>query len=82
VKIGIAASKRIVAEKRKGVDKSGIGTKTIGIAPSSFTVGSKTSSYQLLETARSAMAIISMTDKIGDIKTMIDVLMGRLEEGH
>jgi len=28
------------------------------------------------------MAIIGMTDKIGDIKTMIDVLMGRLEEGH
>jgi len=80
VKIGIAANKRIVAEKKKGADKSGIGIKIIGIARSSSTVGNKTSSYQLLETALSAMVIIGMIDQIGNIKTMIGVLMGRLEE--
>jgi len=82
VKIGIAAINRIEAEKKKGVDKSGIGIEIIGIARSSSTVGNKTSSYQLLETALSAMVIIGMIDQIGDIKTMIGDLMGRLEEGH
>jgi len=81
VKIGIIASKRIVADKRKDADKSGIGIKIIGIALSLFIVGFKTSNYQLSETALSAMVIIGMIDQIGDIRTMIDVLMGRLEEG-
>jgi len=82
MRIGIVASRKIVAERRKDADKSGISIKIIGIARSSSTVGSKTSSYQLLETAPSAMVIIGMIDQICDIKTMIGVLMSRLEEGH
>jgi len=76
VKIGIGANRWIVVGKKKDADKSGIGIKIIGTARSSSTVGSKTSSYQLLETALSAMAIISMIDQIGSIRTMISVLMG------
>jgi len=82
VRIGIVASRKIVTGKRKDADKSGIGIKIIGIARSSSIVGSKTSSYQLLETTLSAMVIIGVIDQIGDFKTMISVLMGRLEEGH
>jgi len=48
VKIGIVANQKIVTGKKKDADKSGIGIKIIGIARSSSTVGSKTSSYQLL----------------------------------
>ena len=76
MKIGIAASKRIVTEKKKDADKSGIGIKIIGIARSSSIVGNKISNYQLSETALSAMAIIDMIDQIGNIRTMIDDLMG------
>jgi hypothetical protein len=82
VNIGIVDSRKIVAGRRKDADKSGIGIRIIGIAHSSSIVGSKISSYQMLETALSAMVIIGMIDQIGDIKTMIGVLMGRLEEGH
>jgi len=81
VKIGIAINKRIVTEKKKGADKSGISIKIIGIARSSSTVGSKISNYQLSETALSAMVIIGITNQIGEIETMIDDLMGLLEEG-
>jgi len=82
MKIGIGANKGIVVGKKKYTDKSGIGIKIIGIARSSSTVGNKTSSYQLLETALSVMAIISMIDQIGSIRTMIGVLVGQLEKGH
>jgi len=82
VKISINANRKIVVGKKKNADTIGIGIKIIGIARSSFTVGSKTSSYRLLETALSAMAIIGMIDQIGSIRTMIGVLVGRLEEGH
>jgi len=75
------ANRRIVVGKKKDTDKSGIGIKIIGTARSSSIVGSKTSSYQLLETALSAMATIGMIDQIGSMRTMIGVLMGRLEEG-
>jgi len=81
MKIGIAASKRIVAEKKKGADKSGVGIKIIGIAHSSSTIGSKISSYQMSETALSVMAIIGMINQIADIRSMIDDLTERLEEG-
>jgi len=81
VRIGIDANRRIVAGKKKDTDKSGIGIKITRIVHSSSTVGSKTSSYQLLETALSAMAIIGMIDQIGSTRTMIGILMGRLEEG-
>ena len=82
MKIGIVANRKIVAGKKNDADKSGIGIKIIGIARSLSTVGNKTSSSQLLETVLSAMAIIVMIDQIGSIKTMIGVLVGRLEEGH
>jgi len=81
VKIDIGANRRNVIGKKKDADKSGIGIKITGTARSSSTVGSKTLSYQLLETALSAMAIIGMIDRIGSTRTMIGVLMGRLEEG-
>jgi len=82
MKIGIVANRRIVTGKKKDTDKSGIGIKIIGIARSSSSVGSKTSSYQLLETAPSVTIIIGMIDQIGSIRAMIGVLVGRLEEGH
>ena len=75
VKIGIVVSKRIDVEKKKDADKSEIGIKITGIARFSFTVGSKISSYQLSETALSAMVIISMIGQIDDSRTMIDALM-------
>ena len=81
MKIGIGANRRIVVGKKKDADKSGIGIKIIGTAHSSSTVGSKTSSYPLLETALSAMVMIGMIDQIGSIRTMIGVLMDRLGEG-
>jgi len=81
VKIGIGVSRKIVIGKKKDAGKSGIGIKIIGVARSSSTVGSKTSSYQLLETTLSVTVIIGMMDQIGSIRTMIGVLMGRLEEG-
>ena len=62
--------------KKKDTDKSGISIKITGIARSSSTVGSKTSSYQLPEIDLSAMAIIGMIDQIGSTRTMIGVLMG------
>jgi len=71
VKIGIGASRRIDVGKKKDADRSGIGIKITGIARSSSTVGSKTSSYQLSETALSAMAIIGMIDQISSTRTMI-----------
>jgi len=77
VKIGIAVSKRIDAERKKDADKSGIGTKITGIAPSLFTIGNKISSYRLLETALNAMAIIGMIGRINDSRTMIDALMSQ-----
>jgi len=80
VKIDIGANRRIVVGKKKDADKSGIGIKITRTARSSSTVGSKISSYPLLETAQSAMAMIGMIDQIGSMRTMIGVLMGRLEE--
>jgi len=82
VKIGIITSKKIITGKRKDADKSGIGIRIIGIAHFLSTVGSKTSSYQLLETTLSAMVIIDMMDQIDDIKMITGVLVGRLEEEH
>jgi len=82
VKIGIVANRKIIAGKKKDADKSGIGTKIIGIARSLSTIGSKTSSYQLLETALSATVIIGMIDQIGSIRTVIGILVDRLGEGH
>jgi len=82
VKIGIIANRKIVAGKKKDADKSWISIKIIRVAHFSSTVGSKTSNYQLLETALSAMVIIGLIDQIGSIRTIIGVLVGRLEEEH
>jgi len=82
VKIGIDANRWIVVEKKKDADKSGIGIKITRIVRFLSTVGSKTSSYQLLETTLNVMAMIDMIDEIGSIRTIIGVLMGRLGEEH
>jgi len=81
MKIGFDVSKRIDAEKKKDANKSRIGTKITGIAPSLFIVGSKTSSYQLSETALNAMVIIGMIGQIDDSRMMVDALMSRSGEG-
>jgi len=78
VKIGIGANRRIIVGKKKDASRSGIGIKIIGIACSLSTFGNRTSNFPLLETGLSAMVMIGMVDLIGSIKTMIDVLMGRL----
>jgi hypothetical protein len=80
VKIGIGVNRRIIIGKKRGADRSGIGIKITGTARFSSSVRSKTSSYQLLETALNAMAMIGMIDQIGSVRTMIGVLMGRLGE--
>jgi len=80
VRIGIGASRRIISGRKKDADKNGIDTEITGITHFSSTVGSKTLSYPLLETALSAMATIGMIDLIGSIRMMIGVLMGRLGE--
>jgi len=41
VRIGIGASKKTIIEKKKGVDKSGIGIGITRIVPSSSIVGGK-----------------------------------------
>jgi hypothetical protein len=81
VKIDIATSKRIVTERKKGANESGIDIKIIGIAHFSSTVGSRISNYELSETALNAMVIIGMIDQIGTMRTMINNSMGRLEGG-
>jgi len=79
VKIDIGANRRIIIEKKKDADKSGIDIKIIGIAHSLSTVGNKTSNCPLLETALS-VAMIDMIDLIGNIKMMIGDLTGRSGE--
>jgi len=76
MKIDIGVNKRIIAEKKTNDDGSGIDIRIIGTAHSLSTIGSKTSNCLLLETALSAMVMISMIDLIGNIKTMIGDLMG------
>ena len=76
MRIGIGVS------KRRGSKKNEISIKITGIARSSFIVGNKISNYRLLEIVLSAMVIIGMIDQIGNIRTMIDGLMGRLEKGR
>jgi len=78
VRIGIGASKRTIAGKRKDADKSGIGIGITGIAYSSFIVGRRISSFQLSEIVLSATVMIGMTDPIGAITKMIGDLTGRL----
>ena len=81
MKIDIGANRRIVVGRKKDADKSGIGIRIIGTARFSSTIGSKILNYQPLKTALSAKVMIGMIDQIGSIRTMIGVLLGRLEEG-
>ena len=80
MKIDTGVNRRIVAEKKTNADRSGIGTKIIGIAHSLSTVGNRTSSCPLLETALSAMVMIGMIELIGSIRMMIGGLTSRLGE--
>jgi hypothetical protein len=80
VKIGIGVNKKIVVEKKTDADRSGIGTRITRIARSLSTVGNRTSSCPLLETALNAMVMIGMIDLIGSIGTMIGNLTSRLRE--
>jgi len=64
MRIGIGANRRIVVGKKRDTDKSGIGIRITGTAHFSSTIGSKTLSYQLLETALNAMAMIGISNVI------------------
>jgi len=78
VKIGIGTSRKIIVEKKKDVDGSGIGTRITGTARSLSIAGSRTLNCPLLEIALNAMVMIDMTDPISAITMMIGNLMGRL----
>jgi len=78
VKIGIGASRRIIVGKKKDADRSGIGIRITGNAHSLSIAGNKTLNYPLLEITLNAMVMIGMIDLIGNIRTMIVDLMGRL----
>jgi len=80
LRIGIGASRRTIVGKKKDADRSGISTKITRIARSLSIAGNRTSNCPLLGIALSAMVMIGMTDLIGSIRMMIDVLMGRLGE--
>ena len=75
MKIGIADSKRIDAEKMKDADKSGIGIKITRIACSLFIAGNKILNCQLSEAVPNAMVMIGIIGQIDDFRTIIDVLM-------
>jgi len=80
VKIGFSVNKKIVAEKRTNADRSGISIKITRTACSLSTVGNRTSSCPLLETALSAMVMIGMIDLIDSIRMMIGDSTRRLGE--
>jgi len=78
VKIGIGANRRIVVGKKRGADRSGIGTRTTGTTCSLSIARSRILNCLLLEIALNAMVMIGMIDLIGSIRMMIGDLMGRL----
>jgi len=82
VKIGIDSIKRIIVEKRKDADRSGISIGTTGIARSSFIVGRRISNSPLSEIVLSATVMTGMTGPIGTIVIMIGDSMGRLGGEH
>ena len=82
MKIGIGASRRTIAGKKKDAGRSGIGIGITRIARSSFIVGRRISSFPLSEIVLSATVMIGMTDPIGTIVIMIGDLMGRLGGEH
>ena len=78
MRIDIDANRRIIVGKKRGADRSEIGTRTTRTARSLFIVGNRTSNCLLLEIAPNAMVMIGMIDLIGSIRMMIGGLMGRL----
>jgi hypothetical protein len=76
VKIGIDDS------KKRGVDKSGIGIEIIGIVRSLFITGNGVSNCRPFRIVPSAMVTVGTIDQIKGSGPIIDVLMGRSEEGH
>ena len=67
---------------KRGVEKTSIDIKIIGIAHSSFIVGNEVSNCRLLRIVPSVMVIVGTIGQIGDTNPMIDVLMSRAEEKH
>ena len=82
MRIGIGASKRTIAGKKKDAGRSGIGIGITGIAPSSFIAGRRISNFLLSEIVLSATVMTGMTGLIGTIVIMIGNLMGRLGGEH
>ena len=82
MKIGIGASKRTIAGKKKDAGRSGIGIGITGIAHSSFIVGRRISNFPLSEIVLSATVMTGTTGLIGAIVIMVGNLLGRLEGGH
>ena len=80
MKISIGVSKKTIVGRKKDAVKSGIDTRITRTARSLSIAGSRTSSCPRLEIALSAMVMIGMIDLIGNIKTTIGDLMGRLGE--
>ena len=76
----IDAGRKNTIGRKKGADKSGIGTEITRIARSSFIVGRRILSFPLSEIVLSATVMIDMIDPISAITTTIGDLMGRLEE--
>jgi len=82
VRIGIGASKRTIAGKKKDAGRSGIGIGITGIARSSFIVARRISNFPLSEIVLSATVMTGTTGVIGAIITMIGDLMGRSGGEH
>jgi len=78
MKIGIDVNRRIIVGEKRDAGRNGIGIRITRTTCSLSIAGSKTSNCPLLETALSAMVMISMIDLIGSIKTLINDLMSRL----
>ena len=72
----------ISVSRKKGIEKSGIGIKIIGIAHSSFTVGNEILSCRLLKTVPNVLVTVNMIGRIWDSSPMIDISMSRSGEGR
>jgi len=71
VRIGIGASKRTIAGRKKDAGRSGIGIGITRIARSSFIVGRRISNFPLSEIVLSATVMTGTTGLIGAIVIMI-----------
>ena len=82
MKISISVSKKINVRRKRGVDKSGIDIRIIGIVCFLFIAGNGVLNYELFKIVLSAMVIIDTIDQIRDSKLIIGALMSRLGEEH